>query len=74
MAKTVQNIYFLLFLFRAVESGHHADVTFIIDSEKFSAHKCILSARCQYFEEMFHGKWKDLSLITLSQKLVSVFY
>ena len=41
------------------ETGVDTDVTFLVQGEKFTAHKNLLSARCSYFERMFHSQMKE---------------
>jgi ankyrin repeat/BTB/POZ domain-containing protein 1 len=36
----------------------------------FSAHRCILAARSQYFDKLLHSRWMNKSTISLSHKLV----
>jgi len=58
------------FLRRMLERGIYSDVTFVIHGCSIQAHRCVLSARCQYFAEMFRGKWRDRATITLTNKFV----
>lgn len=57
--------------FRSLEKDIHSDVTFIVHGYKIHAHRCILSARCAYFADMFQKKWKDRKNIHLTNRLVS---
>ena len=41
------------------------DCCIVVDGEKFPAHKCILSARSEYFEAMLGGQWAE----SLSQSI-----
>lgn len=36
-------------------STEHSDVIFVVENTKIPAHKTILSARCSYFQKLFHG-------------------
>ena len=60
----------VFFCFRLQESGLHADVTFQVHGENVVAHRCVLSARCRYFMDMFKTKWKDREKITINHSLV----
>lgn len=55
---------------RLLEQGQNSDVKFLVHGQIFPAHKCILSARSEYFTDMFETKWKDKNLITLKHPLV----
>lgn len=61
-----------VFLFRLLEQGQHSDVKFQVHGQTFQAHRCVLSARSEYFTEMFKTKWNGKNLITLKHPLVSV--
>jgi len=36
-----------------------SDFTFVVEKKEIHAHKLILMMRCQYFANMFKGKWKE---------------
>lgn len=55
---------------RLLEQGNYSDVTFMVHGEMFKAHRCILSARSEYFAHMLETKWKGKSDITLKHPLV----
>ena len=55
---------------RILEQGQHSDVKFMIHGDIFPAHRCVLSARSEYFTTMFETKWKGKNLITLRHPLV----
>lgn len=57
---------------RLLEQGEHSDVDFLVHGQKFAAHRCILSARSDYFKEMFETKWEGKNLITLKHPLVGM--
>jgi len=40
-------------------SEDFTDVTFIVEGEKFNAHRVILSARCDYFRALLYGGMKE---------------
>ncbi|KAL5007309.1 hypothetical protein ScPMuIL_016115 [Solemya velum] len=58
------------FLGRLLKKGMYDDVFFHIHDSVFSAHKCILSARCPRFAELFQERWKGRKDIHLTHKLV----
>lgn len=60
--------YFLHMIF---EQGQYSDVKFLVHGQTFPAHRCILSARSEYFTEMFESKWKGKSLINLKHPLIN---
>ncbi|XP_015239258.1 PREDICTED: ankyrin repeat and BTB/POZ domain-containing protein 1 isoform X2 [Cyprinodon variegatus] len=62
---------FNYFLHMLLEQGHNSDVKFLVHGQMFSAHRCVLSARSEYFTEMFETKWKGKSLITLKHPLIN---
>uniref|UniRef100_A0A8L8KA68 BTB domain-containing protein n=1 Tax=Heligmosomoides polygyrus TaxID=6339 RepID=A0A8L8KA68_HELPZ len=39
----------------------YSDVTFVVEGERFHAHKMILSIRCEYFKAMLYGGLKESS-------------
>ena len=47
------------------------DVTFHIQGESVSAHKCILSARSSFLKQQFEERWRGRQHVNLSHKLVS---
>lgn len=55
---------------RLLEQGQNSDVKFLVHGQIFPAHKCILSARSEYFTDMFETKWNGKNLITLKHPLV----
>lgn len=61
---------FLSFFLRILEQGQHSDVKFLVHGQIFTAHRCVLSARSEYFTHMFETKWKGKNLITLKHPLV----
>uniref|UniRef100_A0A8C9ZVU3 Ankyrin repeat and BTB domain containing 1 n=1 Tax=Sander lucioperca TaxID=283035 RepID=A0A8C9ZVU3_SANLU len=61
----------LCFCFRLLEQGQHSDVKFQVHGQIFMAHRCILSARSEYFTDMFETKWKGKNLITLKHPLIN---
>lgn len=58
------------FCYRLLEQGQHSDVKFLVHGQIFTAHRCVLSARSEYFTDMFETKWKGKNLITLKHPLV----
>lgn len=61
---------FMCTRFRLLEQGQHSDVKFLVHGQIFTAHRCVLSARSEYFTDMFESKWKGKNLITLKHPLV----
>ncbi|RXN19489.1 ankyrin repeat and BTB POZ domain-containing 1 [Labeo rohita] len=57
-AKAMQRDYYDQFLQTLLEQGNYSDVTFMVHGEMFKAHRCILSARSEYFAHMLETKWK----------------
>ncbi|TTP91404.1 Ankyrin repeat and BTB/POZ domain-containing protein 1 [Bagarius yarrelli] len=55
---------------RLLEQGSYSDVTFMVHGEMFRTHRCILSARCEYFAHMLETKWRDKTAIALKHPLV----
>ena len=55
---------------RAHERGPHSDITFIVNGESFQAHRCILSARSEYFCDMLQTKWAERDVVTINHKMV----
>ena len=65
------------FLRRLLEEGENSDVTFVVNGTHIKAHKFILSARSDYFEEQFiSGRWHNRRTISINNSLVdsAVFY
>ncbi|XP_027877321.1 ankyrin repeat and BTB/POZ domain-containing protein 1 isoform X2 [Xiphophorus couchianus] len=62
---------FNYFLHMLLEQGQHSDVNFLVHGQMFAAHRCVLSARSEYFTEMFETKWKGKNLITLKHPLIN---
>lgn len=58
------------FRYRLLEQGQHSDVNFLVHGQIFTAHRCVLSARSEYFTDMFETKWKGKNMITLKHPLV----
>uniref|UniRef100_A0AAQ5YVT7 BTB domain-containing protein n=1 Tax=Amphiprion ocellaris TaxID=80972 RepID=A0AAQ5YVT7_AMPOC len=65
--------FVVLFFFpcRLLEQGQHSDVKFLVHGQTFLAHRCVLSARSEYFTEMFETKWNEKNLITLKHPLIN---
>ncbi|XP_058499332.1 ankyrin repeat and BTB/POZ domain-containing protein 1 [Solea solea] len=59
------------FLHMLLEQGQHSDVKFLIHGQTFQAHRCVLSARSEYFSHMFESKWQGKNLITLKHPLIN---
>ncbi|XP_061591916.1 ankyrin repeat and BTB/POZ domain-containing protein 1 [Cololabis saira] len=69
--RAMQRNDFNYFLHMLLEQGQHSDVKFLVHGQTFLAHRCVLSARSEYFTEMFETKWKGKNLITLKHPLIN---
>ncbi|KAM9343759.1 ankyrin repeat and BTB/POZ domain-containing protein 1 isoform 1-T1 [Pholidichthys leucotaenia] len=69
--RAMQRDDFNYFLHTLLEQGQHSDVKFSVHGQTFQAHRCVLSARSEYFTEMFDTKWKGKNLITLKHPLIN---
>lgn len=70
--RTIRRDLYEEFLRRLLGGGSsYSDVTFRVHGEEFPAHRCILSARCQYFANMFRNKWLNKSIIELNHSMMS---
>jgi hypothetical protein len=63
----------IFFLFRLLEEGCNSDITFCIRGSNMKAHRFILAARSEYFQQIIDGKWKDKQNVSISNALVSYF-
>ncbi|KAM6977066.1 ankyrin repeat and BTB/POZ domain-containing protein 1 [Aplochiton taeniatus] len=70
-SQTMQRDYFDNFLNMLLEQGQFSDVKFLVHGQTFQAHRCVLSARSEYFTAMFETKWKGKSMITLKHPLIN---
>ena len=43
-------------LFDLFKSAEHSDVVFIVDGNRFHAHRVVLAARCSYFKVLLFGE------------------
>ena len=48
-------------------------MAFSIQGTNLKAHKFILAARSEYFQQMFEGKWNDRERVSISNALVRRF-
>lgn len=46
-----------------LETGRYSDLKFTINNRTFFLHKCILTARSEYFREKFKGRWKNKNAV-----------
>ncbi|XP_031700664.1 ankyrin repeat and BTB/POZ domain-containing protein 1 [Anarrhichthys ocellatus] len=69
--RAMQRDDFNYFLHMLLEQGPHSDVKFLVHGQIFTAHRCILSARSEYFTDMLESKWKGKTLITLKHPLIN---
>ncbi|XP_068237792.1 ankyrin repeat and BTB/POZ domain-containing protein 1-like [Palaemon carinicauda] len=58
------------FLRRLFESGEYSDVTFVVQGQNFLLHRCLLSARSEYFKDMFLTKWHHKDKVIINRDLV----
>uniref|UniRef100_A0AAY4BCE9 BTB domain-containing protein n=1 Tax=Denticeps clupeoides TaxID=299321 RepID=A0AAY4BCE9_9TELE len=70
-AKAMQRDYYDHFLQILLEQGSFSDVVFLVHGEVFRAHRCVLSARSEYFAHMFETKWKGKTMIALKHPLIN---
>ncbi|KAF7655645.1 hypothetical protein LDENG_00053080 [Lucifuga dentata] len=70
-ARIMQRDDYDYFLHMLLEQGQHSDVEFLVHGETFAAHRCVLSARSEYFTEMFETKWRGKNLIRLKHPLIN---
>nr|XP_046221031.1 ankyrin repeat and BTB/POZ domain-containing protein 1 isoform X1 [Oncorhynchus gorbuscha] len=70
-AQAMQRDYYDHFLLTLLEQGQYSDVKFLVHGETFQAHRCVLSARSEYFTAMFETKWKGKNLIPLKHPLIN---
>ncbi|XP_075524780.1 ankyrin repeat and BTB/POZ domain-containing protein 1-like isoform X2 [Dermacentor variabilis] len=63
------------FLRRCLEDVEHCDVTFSVQGETVPAHRCVLAARCEFFQRSLVKKWAGRQLIPVTHHSVdaSVF-
>uniref|UniRef100_A0A3Q4HUJ7 Ankyrin repeat and BTB/POZ domain-containing protein 1 n=1 Tax=Neolamprologus brichardi TaxID=32507 RepID=A0A3Q4HUJ7_NEOBR len=71
--RAMQREDFNYFLHMLLEQGQYSDVKFLVHGQTFLAHRCVLSARSEYFTEMFETKWKGKNLINLKHPLVNLY-
>ncbi|XP_050406814.1 ankyrin repeat and BTB/POZ domain-containing protein 1 [Patella vulgata] len=56
---------------RKIQEGNcYEDVIFDVHGVQFPAHKCILSARSEYFAIQFKTRWKDRRVISLRNEII----
>ncbi|TNN42718.1 Ankyrin repeat and BTB/POZ domain-containing protein 1 [Liparis tanakae] len=70
-ARAMRRGDFKYFMRTLLEQGMHGDVRFLVHEQMFTAHRCVLSARSEYFAEMFETKWKGKSVVTLKHPLIN---
>ncbi|KAL5014543.1 hypothetical protein ScPMuIL_008813 [Solemya velum] len=69
-SRTLRRDLYEEFLRRLLERGMYEDVIFHIHGSVFPAHRCILSARCSVFAELFRKRWKGRKDIHLTHPLI----
>ncbi|KAG1714138.1 Ankyrin repeat and BTB/POZ domain-containing protein 1 [Nymphon striatum] len=58
------------FLKRIMETHEYSDFKFVVHGKEIYVHRCILSARSNYFNEMFHNKWLHRTVVHINNQLV----
>ena len=48
-------------------------MAFSVRGTNLKAHRFILAARSEYFQQMFEGKWNDRERVSISNALVRFF-
>lgn len=48
------------------------DIQFIVHGRPIRCHRCVLAARCAYFNEMFNTRWSQRSTVVIKHRLVNV--
>ncbi|XP_002740260.1 ankyrin repeat and BTB/POZ domain-containing protein 1-like [Saccoglossus kowalevskii] len=61
------------FLRRLLDEGSYEDICFAVRNSKFTAHRCILSVRSEYFAEMLKTRWRNKMSVNLKHPLVSPY-
>ncbi|XP_078001015.1 ankyrin repeat and BTB/POZ domain-containing protein 1-like [Glandiceps talaboti] len=69
-AKYMRRDTFQEFLRKLLDRGRYEDISFEVHGEIFTAHRCILSVRSNYFKEMLQNKWNKKTTVTLKHQLV----
>ncbi|GFO45079.1 calcium-independent phospholipase a2-gamma [Plakobranchus ocellatus] len=68
---TIRRDLFEEFLRKLLESKQYSDVVFNVHGEVVHAHRCILSARCLFFAQMFKTRWHDRQTVELNHANMS---
>ncbi|XP_077977188.1 ankyrin repeat and BTB/POZ domain-containing protein 1-like [Glandiceps talaboti] len=59
------------FLRKLLDRGNYEDISFEVnDGEIFTAHRCILAVRSNYFKEMLQKEWNNKTTVSLKRQLV----
>ncbi|KAK8398875.1 hypothetical protein O3P69_004161 [Scylla paramamosain] len=66
-AHTIRRDAYEEFLRRLFESGEHSDITFVVQGESVPLHRCLLSARSEYFRDMFSTRWQERTTVTINR-------
>lgn len=69
-SKTMRRDVYSEFLRRLMDNDTYKDVTFDVRGRLFPVHKCVLSARSEYFAELFKTRWANRNLISIRHALV----
>ncbi|XP_005100573.1 ankyrin repeat and BTB/POZ domain-containing protein 1 [Aplysia californica] len=70
-SRTIRRELYEEFLRRLLQDRVYSDVVFRVHGEEFPAHRCILSARCLFFANMFKTKWLNKPVVELNHSLMS---
>lgn len=65
-------IFFLvIYSFRLFESGEYSDITFVVQGEAVPLHRCLLTARSEYFRDMLQSRWHSRDKVIINKDMVS---
>lgn len=63
--------FFILYSFRLFESGEYSDITFVVQGEAVPLHRCLLTARSEYFRDMLQSRWHSRDKVIINKDMVS---
>ncbi|KAK0052425.1 ankyrin repeat and BTB/POZ domain-containing protein 1 [Biomphalaria pfeifferi] len=70
-SRTIRRDLYEEFLRRLLDSSLYSDAVFSVHGEEFHTHRCLLSARCLFFAQMFKTKWHDKAVVELNHSQMS---
>jgi len=70
-SSTMRREAYTEFLRRLLEEDKLTDLTFNIHGDNISVHRCILSARSQFFTNQLETRWKGKTEVNLNKKEIS---